>query len=98
MPEDQSSNFSFDSSSREIVWSAGDILAGTGVSGDPVSLSFQISLTPDAAQKGVKVQLIGPVQISGENQFTNTTTTAQDVGIGTSLPDDSANSGGGIVQ
>ena len=98
MPEDESSNFSFDSASREIVWSAGDILAGTGVTGDPVSLSLQISLVPLAAQKGLVVQLIGPVEISGENQFTNTIITAQDSAVDTSLPDDFADSGGGVVQ
>ena len=98
MPEDESSNFSFVSASREIVWSAGDILAGTGVTGDPVSLSLQISLVPLAAQKGLVVQLIGPVEISGENQFTNTIITAQDSAVDTSLPDDFADSGGGVVQ
>lgn len=98
MPPDESSNFSFDSVSREIVWSAGDILAGTGVKGDPYTISFQVSLNPSDSQKGSTVPLIGPAQISGENQFTNTTITAQDSGINTSLPDDFANSGGGIVQ
>ena len=80
------------------MWSAGDIQAGTGVTGDPVSLSFQISLTPDNSQKGLSAPLIGQVEISGENQFTNTAITSQDSGIDTSLPDDFANSGGGIVQ
>ncbi len=98
MPQDELSNFSFDSASREIVWSAGDILAGTGVNGDPVTLSFQVSLTPDNSQKGSTAPLVGQVQISGENQFTNTIITAQDNGIATSLPDDFSNSGGGIVQ
>lgn len=98
MPENESSNFSFDSASREIVWSAGDIQAGTGVAGDPVFLSFQISLTPDASQKGSSATLIGQAQIFGENQFTNTTITSQDPGINTNLPDDVANSGGGLVQ
>ncbi|MCX6718164.1 MAG: hypothetical protein NTY81_00975 [Candidatus Staskawiczbacteria bacterium] len=98
MPQDESSNFSYDSASREIVWSSGDILAGTGVNGDPVTLSFQVSLTPDSSQKGSVASLIGPAQISGENQFTNTTVTSQDSGINTSLPDDFSNSGGGIVQ
>ena len=98
LPQDESSNFSFDSVSREIVWSAGDILAGTGVNGDPVSLSFQVSLTPSVSQKGLSAQLIGQVHISGENQFTNTIITSQDSGVNTSLPDDFANSGGGIVK
>jgi hypothetical protein len=98
MPSDELSNFSFDSKSREIVWSPGDILAGTGVKGDPVSLSFQISLTPASSQSGSLAQLIGSAQMSGENQFTNTTITAQDSGVDTSLPDDFANSGGGIIK
>ncbi len=98
MPPNESSNFSFDSASREIVWSAGDILAGTGVKGDPYTLSFQVSLTPSESQKGSAASLIGQVQIYGENQFTNTTITARDSSINTSLPDDFSNSGGGIVQ
>jgi len=98
MPSNETSNFSFDSASREIVWSAGDILAGTGVRGDPYIISFQISLTPSESQKGSTAPLIGPAQISGENQFTNTIITSQDSGKNTSLPDDFANSGGGIVQ
>jgi len=98
MPQNELSNFSFDSASREIVWSAGDILAGTGVTGDPIILSFQVSLTPDALQRGTPASLIGPVQILGENQFTNTAITSQDAGASTSLPDDFANSGGGIIQ
>ncbi|MCX6722818.1 MAG: hypothetical protein NT094_01975 [Candidatus Staskawiczbacteria bacterium] len=98
VPQDELSNFSFDSESKEIVWSVGNIQANTGVNGDPVILSFQVSLTPDNSQKGTTAQLIGQVQISGENQFTNTTITSQDAGINTSLPDDFANSGGGIIQ
>jgi uncharacterized repeat protein (TIGR01451 family) len=98
LPQDELANFSFDSASREIVWSAGDIAAGTGVTGDPVTLSFQVSFTPDISQKGSIQSLMGPVQVSGENQFTNTAITNQDVGVDTSLPDDFSNSGGGIVQ
>ena len=98
LPENEFSNFSFDSASREIVWSAGDILAGTGVNGDPVTLSFQISLTPASSQKGSTAALIGQADISGENQFTNTIIKSSASGVNTSLPDDFSNSGGGIVQ
>jgi hypothetical protein len=98
LPKIQASNFSFDSVSREIVWSAGNISAGTGISGSPAMIYFQVSLTPDNSQKGSIAPLIGQVNISGENQFTNTTITSQDSGIDTSLPDDLVSSGGGIVQ
>lgn len=97
-PQNESSNFSFDSVSREIVWSAGDILAGEGARSSPRTISFQVSLVPSGSQRGSTAQLVGRVQISGENQFTDTIITAQDAGINTSLPDDFANSGGGIVQ
>ncbi len=98
MPQSESTNFSFDSASREIVWSVGDIASGTGVYGDPMFLAFQVSLAPTSSQKGSTAQLIGQVQVFGENQFTDTITTAKDSAIDTSLPDDFSNSGGGIVQ
>jgi hypothetical protein len=98
MPQNELSKFSFDSASKEIVWSVGDILAGTGVAGDPVSLSFQVLLKPLLSQKGKVAPIIGAAQISGENQFTNTTITAQDSGIDTSLPDDFSGEDGGVVN
>jgi len=94
MPSNESSNFSFDSVSREIVWSIGDILADTGVNGDPITLSFQASLTPVISQKGVAVPLIGKVNITGENQFTNTVITSSGSELDTTL----SNSTEGIVQ
>ncbi len=97
-PSSESSNFSFDSASREIVWSVGDVLAGTGLRGSPYTISFQVSLVPYGSQKGSTAQLIGQAQVTGENQFTDTVITAHDSGINTSLPDDFVNSGGGIVQ
>lgn len=97
-PSGESSNFLFDSVSREIVWSVGDVLAGEGARGGGRTISFQISLLPSGSQRGSTASLIGQVQISGENQFTDTIITAKDSGINTSLPDDFANSGGGTVQ
>jgi len=94
MPSNESSNFSFDSVSREIVWSVGDILAGTGVTGDPITLSFQISLNPTASQKGFVAPLIEKVTVSGENQFTNTTISSTASAIDTSL----GNTTSGIVK
>ena len=98
LPGDELSRFSFDSASRQIVWSAGDIFKGTGVSGDPVSIYFQVSLTPTSSQKGSSAAIIGEATITGENQFTGTSVTSKDSAITTVLPDDPAGSGGGIVQ
>jgi uncharacterized repeat protein (TIGR01451 family) len=81
LPTTETSNFSFDSVSREIVWSAGDISAGTGVSGDPVALYFQVALTPAASQKGAVAPLIGSASVSGENQFTNSVANSSISGV-----------------
>jgi len=81
LPTTETSNFSFDSVSREIVWSAGDISAGTGVSGDPVALYFQVALTPTASQKGAVAPLIGSASVSGENQFTNSVANSSISGV-----------------
>jgi len=94
-PGTESSKFSFDSSSREIVWSAGDITASSGSS---KSISFQVSLTPSISQKWFIADIIGEVNISGEDQATGTTITARGSAINTSLPDDPTVSGRGIVQ
>ena len=94
MPTNESSNFSFDSASREIVWSVGDVLTGTGVNGDPITLSFQVSVTPNSSQKGSTISLIGQSTITGENQFTNSVITSTDSAIDTSL----FNTISGIVQ
>jgi len=85
MPTNESSNFSFDLVSREIVWSVGDVLAGTGVNGDPIMLAFQVSLTPTSLQKGSVASLIGQVTITGENQFTDTAISSTDSAVDTSL-------------
>ena len=92
-PESQAYNFSFDSKSREIIWTAGNLS-----SGDSTSLTFQIILTPSASQLGSIAQLIGHATVFAEDEFTNATIQKTVSGTNTSLPNDSANSGGGIVQ
>lgn len=96
LPESESSKFSFDNSSREIIWSAGDILAGAGVSGASPSISFQVSLTPSAYQRGSFAPIMGEASVTGEDQFTGAIVAGASSAINTSLPNDSAN--GGTVQ
>ncbi|MBI3631680.1 MAG: hypothetical protein HY219_02340 [Candidatus Staskawiczbacteria bacterium] len=101
MPETESPNFSFDNNSREIVWNisgGATITAGTGVVSNAPFVSFQVSLTPDESQKGVAAPLIGEASVSAEDQFTGGVTQGNNSSVNTSLPDDSAGSGGGIVQ
>ncbi len=92
-PSSQASSLSFDNSSRQVVWSAGDLTAG-----GQTSLSFQVSLNPTFSQVGSLAQLIGQATILGDDQFTGATIQSSAPSVNTSLPDDSTNSGGGIVQ
>ncbi|MEK7658399.1 MAG: hypothetical protein AAB352_00860 [Patescibacteria group bacterium] len=98
LPDNQIANFSMDNGSREIVWSAGDISAGAGISSSGPSLFFQVSSTPSSFQKGGTASLIGQATIFGEDQFTNSTAQSNAPAADTNLPDDQNNSGGGIVQ
>ena len=97
-PESQISHFSFDSNSREIVWSVGDLAAGTGVTNDAPSLTFQIALIPNFSMQGKLADLIKSATVSGEDQATGAMVTKTVPGINTSLPDDQANSGDGLVR
>ncbi len=98
VPDDQISRFSFDSTSREIVWSVGDLPAGTGGTSSQPEVTFQVSLTPSVIQKGMVASLIGSATASGEDQSTGATISATAPAINTSLPDDQSNSGGGVVK
>lgn len=97
IPTSQISQFSLDSSSRQIVWSAGDLLANASAGSLP-SISFQISLTPNLLQQGKLASLIGSATISGDDQFTGKVISNTAPALDTSLPDEASNSGGGIVR
>jgi hypothetical protein len=88
-PEDQSSKFTFDSQSREIVWSVGDLKISQGVSGTSApNLSFQIKFTPSGDQAGQTPEIIKGARIAGEDQWTNETIEAASPSVTTALPDD----------
>ena len=88
-PEEQSSKFTFDSQSREIVWSEGDLKASQGVAGTQApNISFQIKFTPTGSQSGQSPEIIGKATITGEDQWTNETLEGTSSGVTTALPDD----------
>lgn len=96
LPSDAS--LTFDSQSREIVWDLKDLAAGTGKFTAAPSVAFQVRLIPNDSQRGAVAPLIGEARITGEDAFAGITLQHSDPSIDTSLPDDQANSKGGIVQ
>jgi len=69
-PQDQSSKFTFDSQSREIVWITGDMDAGKGIISDSDEISFKIAFTPKNSQMGEQAIVIKNIRIIGEDTWT----------------------------
>jgi len=87
-PEEMTSKFSFDSQSKEIVWSIGDLEREIGISKPPLTLAFQIIFSPDESQRGQTPEIIGQAKISGEDSWTESEIEATSTAITTLLPDD----------
>ncbi|XOB41450.1 MAG: hypothetical protein ACKKMS_01870 [Candidatus Nealsonbacteria bacterium] len=80
--------FSFDPTSREIVWEIGELAAGKGILGPGPEISFQVALTPDLTQRGEIPELISRVRIIGDDIWTREEVEAIAGAVNTSLPDD----------
>ena len=87
-PEEMASKFSFDSNSREIVWSLGNLERGRGVFTAPLSIAFQVSFLPIESHKGQTPEIIGEAKVSGEDTWTGKILEATSIPITTALPDD----------
>lgn len=89
----------FDSQSKEVVWSIGDMAAGQGIRTSVPNVSFQVELTPDVSQAGKTPEIIGSARISGEDDWTQKTLIGTSPAIDTSLSHDpTVTSQQGIVQ
>lgn len=100
-PDTESSQFTYDSQSREVVWKVkkGDLIeAGTGVINQGPSISFQVSFTPTSDQIGAPANLVNSPDVSAEDQWTNNKVESTGSSINTNIPDDLISSGKGTVQ
>ncbi len=98
-PEEEESNFTFDSVSREIVWRVKDdetMEAGSGTLTSAPRIAFQVSLEPYSSQEGDIVNIIRRAVIQGEDLWTNQIIRDTDPSIDTSLPDDPSVSEGEV--
>ena len=81
---DQDVKLTFDLMTRELVWSLDFLEPGA----PEQVIAFQVSFTPDDFQRGQTPEIIGQVEISGEDAWTKQTIKVSDYSINTSLPDD----------
>jgi hypothetical protein len=71
-----SEHISYNTDSRVIIWSVGDISAGTGFTYSPRAVSFQVGLTPSLTQVGQPVDLLPSSQVSATDTYVNSTVSA----------------------
>jgi len=87
-PEEMTSKFSFDSQSKEIVWSIGDLERGAGVFNSGKTLAFQIAFSPQESQRDQTPEIIGEVKIGSLDTWTESEIEGTSPAITTALPDD----------
>jgi hypothetical protein len=63
-------NISFNETTGEVVWNAGNIGAGTGIINPAKEASFQISFLPSLGQVGSTPTLVSDISIEGKDNFT----------------------------
>lgn len=88
-PLEESDKFTFDSSSREIVWRVGEMMVGRGVLNAAPNIAFQISLFPSSIQKGKLPIVIEATEIAAEDNWTKETIRIIVERMNTSMPSDS---------
>ena len=67
----------YDSGSRTVTWSLGDVPAGVGYSVAARQATFQVILTPSASQVGSAPALTGNVSLTGQDRFAQVTVNAK---------------------
>ena len=94
-PEEELTNFTFDSQTREIVWSVGNLKRGIKGS----TIVFQVKLTPNSSQRGSAATIIDQVNITGYDTWTKSNLNYYSPLINTTLLNDSSiNEDIGIVK
>lgn len=90
----ESSKFTYDSDSKEVVWNIGNIESNRQT---PLALHFQIEFMPTQSQQGKTPNLVGEAELTAEDSFTDDIIKRKAEPVNTLLPDDQ-NSSGGPVQ
>ncbi|MEI6528494.1 MAG: hypothetical protein WCO10_02360 [bacterium] len=61
---------SFDSATNQIVWTVGNMVAGTGINTPAREVSFQVSLTPSLSQVGESPVIVNAATLTAKDSFT----------------------------
>ena len=93
-------NINYNSSTKEIVWSADRIAKGAGVTGVSRTVSFQVSLSPSLSQVGTTPVIINSATLTGHDDFANVDVKVGKPSLNTRLDSDLAfpPTGANVVQ
>ena len=81
-------SITYNAGSREIIWRAGEVKAGTGFKSSPRIVSFQVSLEPSLSQVGNAAPLVGPARARGEDTTSGAELSDESGGIDTLISTD----------
>ena len=99
VPTAEQANVVFNEVTRELVWNAGEVPAGTGTNLPARILSLKVGITPSVDQKGKTPNLTGDLTITGLDTFTNKTITLTRRALNTQLTGEGSTPGAdGIVD
>jgi hypothetical protein len=71
IPDSEKSRLSFEPSSGLIKWNVGSLPAFTGKLSPVAKVTFQLAVTPGAADQGQIIRLLSKIQATGTDSFTN---------------------------
>jgi len=83
-------DFTYDASTKEIVWNVGGIPRGTGITEAGRDVSFQIELTPSLSQVGTEPTIINNTILTGHDDFANVDVRVNKASLNTRLLNDPA--------
>lgn len=84
----QDANFSFEESTGKVVWSVGEVSAGTGIIQPAKELAFQISFLPNLTQVNNFADLILETTLEGRDNFISNTLNEKKPPLNTELKSD----------
>ncbi len=81
-------NLTYNASTRAIVWNVDRVVAGTGITGVPRSVSFQVSLNPSISQVNTTPIILNDAILTGHDDFANVNVSVDKGSLNTNLTSD----------
>ncbi len=86
VPENE--NFTYNSTTKEIIWNAGMVPKGAGITSISKELSFKIEITPSTSQLGSAPTIMNETVLTGHDDFANVNVKVKKPQIDTRLLND----------